>query len=305
MAHPNMMIRSLVTDLGGGLSIWKVHMDCLREQEKNARVMQPRKFGQLSENIKKSGHLESLPYTYNTDPGNTETFFLIISGHHRIRDARAADLTEIYVLNDSKEMSRSEIVAKQLAHNSLNGADDPQMLAALYAEIDDVENKISTGLTEQEIEALAELVKTDNLSLDIEYEIVNIAFVPRDFERFQKILELVEKSSQIYLADKQEFDKFVEQTRNVSTAYNVRNMAGIVAKMIDLLEEQFGLVDPDSRTDWIAVNIGKTKGMVPPEVAKQFDRAFAAAKKLTGSPKFTPNFESIVADFLSGPPGSQ
>ncbi len=96
MAHPNMELKEKVIDLPATtLSIYKVHPDILREQDKNARVMDAKPFQRLTENIKKNGQMESMPYCHKTvSPGGSEEFS-IISGHHRVRAARKAGLTEI------------------------------------------------------------------------------------------------------------------------------------------------------------------------------------------------------------------
>src|SRR6266699_1322539 len=57
--------------------------------------------------------------------------FLYISGHHRTRAATAAGLSELFVLVDVTGLSRSQIAAKQLAHNAIEGQDNcwPRFIA--------------------------------------------------------------------------------------------------------------------------------------------------------------------------------
>lgn len=81
-----------VADMGSGLVIAKVKLTDFREQDINARIMKTEMQKQLTDNIKKRGQLESLPFCALID-GKIE----IISGHHRIRSAKDSGvLTELF-----------------------------------------------------------------------------------------------------------------------------------------------------------------------------------------------------------------
>jgi hypothetical protein len=235
MPHPNMEKRRLVAPLENGLSIWKVHIDTIREQDRNARVMALEKFERLSANIEKDQRLESLPLVANRTPADVTTTFSLISGHHRVRAARKAGLQEIFVLNDESDLTFDQIVSKQLAHNALAGYDDQAVLAELYKSIRDVEARIESGITEQEIAVAEVTTRVDDVSFDLTYEMLNILFLTRDFERFGDVLTRLEPEARVYLADKADFDRFKEIARGISRRYDVVNMSAIMAKMIDVV----------------------------------------------------------------------
>ena len=96
-------VREKLAELGHNLELWRVHIDELHEQEKNARVMDPRTFDRLTANISKGGRLEQLPFCA-LRAGEIE----VVSGHHRIRAARAAELMEVFVLVDTSGLSSME-----------------------------------------------------------------------------------------------------------------------------------------------------------------------------------------------------
>lgn len=102
--------------LDAGLEVWKVNIEQIIEQDLNARAMSKSAFLQLSENIKKRGAFESLPLCAITDKG-----LELISGHHRVRAARKAEVQEVWVLVDVTDIGRSNLLSKQLSHNSLQG----------------------------------------------------------------------------------------------------------------------------------------------------------------------------------------
>ena len=113
-----------VADMGSGLVIAKVKLTDFREQDINARIMKTEMQKQLTDNIKKRGQLESLPFCALID-GKIE----IISGHHRIRSAKDSGvLTELFVILDTTGLRRSQVAAKQLAHNAISGFDDQSTL---------------------------------------------------------------------------------------------------------------------------------------------------------------------------------
>ena len=105
-----------IAELDGGLEIWKLVISNLKEQDINAQVMDDRRMKILTANIKNRGALESLPYVLKQ--GDT---FTIISGHHRVRAANAAGLKYIYALVETTELTKSQVVSKQIAHNELVG----------------------------------------------------------------------------------------------------------------------------------------------------------------------------------------
>ena len=103
--------------LGENLEIWYTHIDNIYEQDRNAQVMPPEMLEALSKNIAKEKRLESLPFVVKRMKGENVVFELI-SGHHRVRASRMAGVNYIYVLADTRDLNRSKIVAKQIAHNS-------------------------------------------------------------------------------------------------------------------------------------------------------------------------------------------
>lgn len=222
-----------VTDIyEGSLSIWKVELDELREQDKNARIMEKRKFDVLSQNMEGDKRLESLPYcTSQDDKGQ----FHIISGHHRVRAARQAGVKELIILADNKELTHSEIKAKQIAHNNLAGFDDPQVLRELYEEIDNVNAKIETGISDEDFKKLKQYT-VPSVSLDFDYEEVTILFLRSGYEEFMDIIERMEKD-ELFIADRKEFSKYAKTVQKVAKEYDIRNIASIMLKITEIVRD--------------------------------------------------------------------
>ena len=159
-------------ELGEGLEIWKVLLADIHEQDVNARAMSQQAFLQLTETIKKTKRLESLPLCVLKD-----SRIEVVSGHHRTRAARKAQMKEIWILIDVTDMPRDFIVAKQLAHNSIQGEDNPDLLAKLFGEIGDSEARIEAFI-ETDMAILDTDVRLSSREPDVVFEtkIVSLLF---------------------------------------------------------------------------------------------------------------------------------
>lgn len=195
----------IIHDLGTGLVVATANIDILKEQDKNAHVMNPVMFEQLVSNIKKRGVPESLPLCALKD-GTVE----IISGHHRCRAAREAGCKQIPVLIDVNELTRSKIAAKQLAHNLINGFDDKGVVDEIAKLITDVDDMIESYLEKNEIEVKA--VDVGALlypSMDLDWKEVSIVFLPKQFERIDELVKSIGKKDALYLAEKERFSEII------------------------------------------------------------------------------------------------
>ena len=103
----------------------------------NANSMSKPMFNRLKENIRKSGLSSAIACVKRPD-GPYE----IISGNHRYKAVRELGYTTINILYaDEADLSKDEIIALQLSHNSVTGNDDKGILKRLFDEISSIEFK--------------------------------------------------------------------------------------------------------------------------------------------------------------------
>jgi hypothetical protein len=230
-------------DLTGRLQIaddlyveW-VEIAALREQDINAQVMQPRHFDRLTENIRSRGMLESLPYCHRpAGDGPVE----IISGHHRVRAARAAGLTHIPALVDYRPMRRSTVIAKQIAHNELHGEADRDVLAHLVAMIDNVDDLLATGLPEDALPT----VEPDDTTLAIphgefDWRMVTLVFLPHQLTEFKDTVAVIEAGTDMVgVANREQFEAFAAAVHDFGRCRDVRNFTTMVALLIDIARRE-------------------------------------------------------------------
>jgi len=235
--------------LGEGLAIWKVHLSLLREQRKNARYMEPDTFSQLADNIADESRLESLVFAHLWESPGGDKQFQIISGHHRTRAAREAGVEWIAVLVDERDLSKSEIKSKQLAHNALSGQDDPQVLQEIYEEIDDIDARIASGIDEEELDFDVGSVTVDTVDFGTEFETITLHFLPEQFDEFDRLINRLDPLDVTGVARYIDWPPFKKLVRKVSAEYDVRNMAAIVVKMMRLARERLDQLEEEDGDD--------------------------------------------------------
>ena len=226
-----------LADVDANTSIWKVHLDYLREQDVNARVMSAEKFRVLANNIKSEGFIESLPLCYKLDNGRGE--FGIISGHHRVRACRSAGVMIIPILVINRELTHDEIVSKQIAHNSLSGFDDKDILRQLYDSISDINAKIASGISETELGDVEVSVELTEAKIEKNFEPILILFTKEDKDNLEQLIrDLDAPEYEKMIADIRDFNGFAKLCNRVSKEFDVRNIAGIMSLIIKLARER-------------------------------------------------------------------
>ena len=223
----------IIAELEDGFAVVRVPVALLREQDKNARMMTPQMQASLAANVKKDGHLESLPLCHRLENGEYE----IISGHHRKRAAAQAELEDIVVLSYMAQLTPSAVRAKQLAHNSHEGSDDATTLRDLYLDITDPEDRIVTFIDPRElgIEPKVAPIKIDDVAVPFNWHYVAFAFLPYQAADFD---ELCAKSatdvSTICCVPEAVFKDFADTAKRLGIAEDIRNVGTVIARMVEI-----------------------------------------------------------------------
>ncbi|MER6367397.1 ParB N-terminal domain-containing protein [Streptomyces mirabilis] len=229
-----------VMQIGEDLFIRWVDVTSLREQDVNAQVMQPRHMERLTGNIRKRGMVESIPYCHQ--PGGTGPIE-VISGHHRSRAARAAGLQRIPAIVDTRTMRRSEVIAKQIAHNELHGAPDKDVLAQLVAMIDNVDDLIATGLDETQLPT----VEPDDTKLAIphgefDWRAATLMFLPHQMADFKEAVTAIANGTDLVgVASVEQFEEFASAVYAFGRCKEVRNFTTMIALLIDIARREVEL----------------------------------------------------------------
>jgi hypothetical protein len=156
----------------------------------------------------------------------------------------------MFVLVDATGLTRSQIAAKQLAHNAIEGQDNEQLLAEIYRQIEDAESKLEAFIDEK-LDVEIPKVKIEGLDVEIDFKTVLLIFLPRVKERLDRALEYLRSSGQrldgVYIAADSDYTPLEKAVRKINQEYDVRVVADIIGKMADLALQACGesVADPE------------------------------------------------------------
>ena len=264
----------VIYDMGSGLVIAKVNIDFVKEQDINARIMKNEMQDQLTQNIKKRGQLESLPFLVLSN-GRLE----IVSGHHRIKSARAAGIKELIAIIDVSGLTRSQIAAKQLAHNAIAGFDDESTLREICKMITDVDDMLESYIGKEIMEEpLEQYEKLASPAVHFDFKNVTFAFLPH----------------QIADMDVETLGKYQQFT-------DIRNVGAAVHSMIENANERMNAVGFNEDEEWTYLTKLFGSNAIPADAADTIKSAIKKAEKagIVSSKNRWELIERLCEDYLN------
>lgn len=203
----------------------------------NARYFKRETFRQLRDNIKNDKKLSSVPLCYKLSDGKYE----IISGNHRVRASIDAGLEKILVLVITEELSKSKRIAMQLSHNSLVGEDDENILASLWEQIEDINDKLYAGLDSNIIQELKDDIEFVNFSTpSVATHLVSFMFCDGETERLSQIVDELEntakKSTVTFVAPKEQYEAFMKIIADIKHSEKIKDSSLALVKIISIIE---------------------------------------------------------------------
>ena len=82
-------------------------------------------------------------------------------------------------------------------------------------------------------------LQADDITFDFNYEMLQILFLPKQKEKFDEVVSLLERDADVYLADKADFPRLRDVMVDISKRENIRNASAIMARMIDIVEQHY------------------------------------------------------------------
>lgn len=204
--------------------------------EVNAHFMTKEKFDALVENVRRDGVLTSVPLVY-ADPDTGQE--IVLSGNHRTKAAVEVGLPEIPVLVIDQKLSRQQQIAIQLSHNSIFGEDDPDTLAMLYEELDDVDWRTYSGLDDKVLDLLDDPTAVPFAEANLTYQTVQLVFLPPEKEVAEQALFEVKKLhgiSDMWIAGLQQYEPVLAALETVRGAYSIGNVATALGIILGVFE---------------------------------------------------------------------
>jgi hypothetical protein len=206
----------------------------------NARFMKAQEFNRLVENLQDDGVLTSYPLIYKGK---------VLSGNHRVKAAIKAGIEDGHAIEILGELSRSRQLAIQLSHNAIVGEDDPNLLSALYGQLN-LGDKLYSGLRDEQF--VAEPLDLASLQgAKIEYRDILLTFLPEHESEFQQLLGRVEKAAKkgtVMVANMADFDRFFDALVMTKEETDIRNSAMAVCAMAKLATERLEQLEAEAES---------------------------------------------------------
>jgi len=174
----------------------------IRESEINPQVMGANDFKRLVKSLKKDKTLTSAPLVMEIGKGK----YVCISGHHRIRAAKAANIFEVgcIVIPETDKTTRLRL---QLTHNDIHGDPDPVIIRQLQAEITEEDLRLC-DLIEGETKKL----ETQTMNYEPpEYRYINLCLLPDTARVFEDLIDNFRNvDAEKYLIENQDYRELVD-----------------------------------------------------------------------------------------------
>lgn len=213
----------------------QINIEEIVPAELNANKMTDHDFDKLVRNITMSGGLSSVITCYKrTSDGK----YVIISGHHRYRACIKAGYTKCPVLYALEEnLSRDEIIALQLSHNSLHGEDNKGILKRLFEEIQSIDFKEFAHIDVAEIGTI-EAFSSSIVPMSEHYT-VSLILYKDDIETLDELIgsvrENMSKSELVILANQDNNEEMLMTlTKEINKKYNIKSANISFSKILTL-----------------------------------------------------------------------
>lgn len=225
---------------GDGMKLMVVNPNELTLLKENARYFKRETFRQLRDNIAADKKLSSVPLCYRYEE-NDKVVLEVLSGNHRVQASRDAGLNKILVLVITEELSKSRRIAIQLGHNALVGEDDQSILANLWAQIDDLNDRLYSGLDSEALAELGEVELVNFSTPQVSSRVVSFMFTDSELERFDDVLAALEdeakKSARVYLGSLEGYERLMGLVAGIKGAEKIRDNSLAMVMLMELGEK--------------------------------------------------------------------
>ncbi len=213
--------------------------------KENARYFKKEMFKQLVQNVKADKKLSSVPLCHVAEGGKLE----VLSGNHRVQASVEAKLEVIMVMVILEDLSKSKQIAIQLSHNALVGVDDPQILANLWAKIDDIKAKCYAGLNSATMGDLKDIKLINFSTPTIRTRHLVFAFSDMEAEAVESVLKELASipAKPIYLVPMSQFDTFFALLQKTKEQKGIKNGALAFLNLVELASQALAAEVPTEK----------------------------------------------------------
>ena len=206
-------------------------------------------------------------------------------------------MTKLHIMIDTTNLPLDAIKAKQLAHNSIQGEDDEQILKQIYSQIEDANYKLEAYMDE-EFDIKVEKVQIDDININTDYKNILVTFLDTQKDIFEEVAdEIINDYDGLYLVEMKRMKGFINVLEQTQKDYDARSMGTVFTKMAEIAKEYLGEEIEEER---IALKDLIGKAYVTDEFKDLLDEV---VKKNTNSKKITKTkrwntIKELLMDYL-------
>jgi ParB-like nuclease domain len=242
-----------------GLKLAWVSIAELKEQDINARTLNPHKFDRLVKNLKNGG-MESVPFCNMDDKG----VYWLISGHNRKRAAQEAGKTNMLVLY-RENMTEEQQRAKQIAHNAIDGDDNMGILEQMAVQITDIALRFESAadliIGDGSVDEKIQNYMVDLSAITDEFRAITLVFTTGKLDQVNMAVGAIETAVDqnpdfmgSFLEPRENLREFQKACNAISKRLNINNNPMIFSAMARLANERLAQLLPPKPEDKVAKN---------------------------------------------------
>jgi hypothetical protein len=165
-----------------------------------------------------------------------------------MKAALMAGMDEVHVLVDHRDLSRSQVRAKQIAHNAISGEDDVPTLRLMVAQIVDAESRLEAFITDEALELNEESasVHIPDVTIPFEQHLVQLVFLPNQLHDWNMLVErLAPHAVEIGVVDVDVFESFLAACQRAMKVCNIRQVGSVVTTLMALAEPELARLEAE------------------------------------------------------------
>lgn len=203
--------------------------------KQNARYFKKETFKQLVDNIKKDRRLSSVPLCHRLEDGALE----VLSGNHRVQAAVEAKIEQIMIMVILEDLSKSERIAIQLSHNALVGEDDAGILGDLWAQIEDIQQRLYAGLSSDAMQEIEDIKMVTFSTPSIATRAVTFLFTEHEMGLLDQVLSELDQVSakKIVAHPVEQFEPFFKRLQQLKDQKDIKNGSLAMVKFLEYMDQ--------------------------------------------------------------------
>ncbi len=140
------------------------------------------------------------------------------------------------------DLPRDRILSKQLAHNSIHGSSDPQLVQQIWSQIQDVQARFESFIDPRDFGSISPVsFKPVDVDVQNAVKVVLLMFLPTQHLDYDAALEAVLPKTnvdKVYLASRESYDAWKAALQRVRADMDIVHAATAVAVMAELAMER-------------------------------------------------------------------